>query len=223
MSEEKQVSDLHQTALRAGVFQVIEREAKAAKDAAREALTVLLPYGDTVAGRVGDDLLCKAGWSKGSTKAVITDQAAFLAWVKEHHPTEVEVVESVNDAYVKSLKTVDGVVIDKDGLPVDGMEVVTGKPSLSVRSEKNALDLVQQLIDEGRVTLDAIKELPAKPLACPHCDEEPCLCADIVASEADVIDAEVVEDEQDEVRRIAEHERFLASSGADHLFEGHGE
>lgn len=177
MSEEKRVSSLHDVALRAGVFQVVEREAKAAKDAAKAQLVSLLPFGDTVAGRVGDDILCKASWSKGSQKITVTDPTAYLAWVKECHPTEV--VESVNTAYTSSLKAVDGVVIDADGLPVDGVEVISGNPSLSVRSEKQALALVQQLVADGRVSLDAIKELTT--------------ANDSTVVDGEVIDAEVIE------------------------------
>lgn len=144
MSQEKHMGDLHEVALRAGVFQVVEREAKAAKDTARNQLMAMLPVGDAVAGRVGDDILCKASWSKGSQKVTVTDPTAYLAWVKECHPTEV--VESVNTAYTSSLKAVEGVVIDADGLPVDGVEFISGNPSLSIRSEKAALALVQQLV-----------------------------------------------------------------------------
>lgn len=149
--------DLHAIALRAGVFQVVEREAKAAKEEARAELIAALPFGDSVAGRVGDDLLCKASWSKGSQKVVVTNERAFLAWVKENHPTEI--VESVNPAYLTSLKQVGDVVIDKDGQVADGVEVVTGKPSLSVRSEKGALELVAKMVAEGLVSLDGLKEL----------------------------------------------------------------
>ncbi len=156
MSEEKEV-DLHAVALRAGVFQVVEREAKAAKDAARQELIEALPFGDTVAGRYGDDIVAKAGWSKASQRVVVTDPAAFLAWVKENHPTEV--VESVNPAYLSSLKQVGDVLVDKDGQVADGVGVVTGKPSLSVRSEKGALELVARMVAEGRVSLDGLKEL----------------------------------------------------------------
>lgn len=150
------VSDLHSAALRAGVFQVVEREAKAAKEAAKAELAGL-PFGDSVAGRVGDELLCKASWSKGREKVVVTDERAFVAWVKEHHPTEI--VESVNPAYVKALTTVGGSLVDANGEVVAGVEVQVGAPSLTVRSEKNALDLVNQLVAEGRVTLDGLKEL----------------------------------------------------------------
>lgn len=152
------MSDLHSAALRAGVFQVVEREAKAAKEAAKAELAGL-PFGDSVAGRVGDELLCKASWSKGREKVVVTDERAFVAWVKEHHPTEI--VESVNPAYVKALKTVGESLVDAHGEVVAGVEVQVGAPSLTVRSEKNALDLVARLVAEGRVSLDGLKELTA--------------------------------------------------------------
>ncbi len=151
------MSELHALALRAGVFQVVEREAKAAKDEARAALIAALPFGDAVAGRYGDEILCKASWSKGSRKVVVTNDRAFLAWVKEHHPTEV--VESVNPAYLASLKQVGDSVVDKDGLVADGVDVVQGSPSLSVRSEKGALELVTQMVAEGLVSLDGLKEI----------------------------------------------------------------
>lgn len=153
------VSDMHSAALRAGVFQVVEREAKAAKDAAKAELAEQLPFGDTVAGRVGDEVLCKASWSKGSAKVVITDERAFLEWVKEHHPTEI--VEKVNEAYVKALKQVDGSLVDAEGQVAPGIKVDKSDPSLSVRSEKNALDLVTQLVADGRVSLGGLTEVEA--------------------------------------------------------------
>lgn len=160
------MTDLHDAALRAGVFHVIAKEAAAAKDAAKAEIAAALPKGDAVAGRVGDEILCKASWSKGTTSTVVVDQDALLAWVKEHHPTEiveerVVVTETVNQAYLKSLKVAGTNVIDSDGLVVPGVQVVTGKQSLSVRTEKNALDMVLALMAEGRVSLDSIKELPA--------------------------------------------------------------
>lgn len=173
------MTDLHSAALRAGVFQVVEREAKAAKDAAKAELVGMLPFGDSVAGRVGDELLCKAGWSKGAQKVVVTDESAFVAWVKEHHPSEI--VESVNPAYVKALTTVGEHLVDADGQVAAGIEVQTGSPSLSVRSEKNALELVAQLVADGRVSLNGIKELSEAN------GSEP--------GPADVIDAEIVDEE----------------------------
>ena len=153
------MTDLHDAALRAGVFHVIETEAKKAKAEAKEQVAAGLLVGDGVSGRVGDDILCKLSWSKGAKKIVVVDERALLAWVKEHHPTEV--VESVNPAYVKSLKAVGGIVIDADGVPVEGMEEQVGNPSLGLRTEKGALELVTELLAAGRVSLGRIKELPA--------------------------------------------------------------
>lgn len=146
---------MHSAALRAGVFQVIEREAKTAKDAAKAELSGL-PVGDTVAGRVGDEVLCKVAWSKGREKLVVTDERAFVEWVKLHHPTEI--VESVNPAYTAGLARVGQVAVDADGVVVDGVEVVAGEPFLSVRSEKAALGLVERLVSEGRVSLSGVQQ-----------------------------------------------------------------
>ncbi|BBC28664.1 hypothetical protein [Mycobacterium phage PR] len=207
MSEENRVSELHQVALRAGVFQVIEREAKAAKEAAKAELVAALPFGDTIAGRYGDEVLCKASWSKGSSKIVVVNEAALIAWVKEQHPTEI--VESVNPAYMKTLKAVGENVIDGDGEVVPGVEVVTGSPTLSVRSEKNALELVAEMVAAGRVSLTELKELTAAAEADEGAAESMSYSLAEVrngtgwpkdvrfiaqsGSEADVIDGEVVE------------------------------
>ena len=145
------MTDLHDATLRAGFWGFIESRAKELKNAAREELRAL-PFGDGKAAKVGDEILCKASWSKGSTKIVVADEAALLAWVKEKHPTEI--VESVNDAFRNTFKAVDGVVIDMAGEAVPGMEVRTGAPTLSVRSEKGAASLVAKLVSSGQMTLD---------------------------------------------------------------------
>jgi len=184
------------------VFHIIEREAKQAKDTAKAEVAELLPFGNTEAARIGDEILCKTSWSKTSSSVAVTDEGVFTAWVKEHHPTEIvetvrsgyvaaaflewakehhptEVVETVNPAYVKALKPVGYAVIDAAGEVVPGIDVVAGKPSLSVRAEKNAVDLVARLIAEGRVSLDSVKELTTEP--------EP------VVVNPEVVDVEVVE------------------------------
>lgn len=149
------MSELHDAAMRAGVFQVIEREAKAQKDAAKAELAAL-PVGDAVAGRVDGEVLCKASWSKGREKVIVTDERALLEWVKQHHPTEV--VESVNPAFLKTFGVVEGQV-HWQGEPVDFMEAVQGEPYVTVRSEKNASELVAKLLRGGMVALDGVGEL----------------------------------------------------------------
>ncbi len=171
------MTDMHSVALRAGVFHVVEREAKAAKESAKAELAGLLLAGDTVAGRVGDEILCKASWSKGSARVVVTDEKAFTAWVKEKHPTEI--VETVNPAYIKALKQIDGALVDAAGEIAPGIEVQVGDPSLSVRAEKGALEIVDKLIAEGRFSLGGLTELSAE--------------AEPVVVDGELVDTEVVE------------------------------
>ena len=147
------MTDLHDSALRAGFWGYIETRAKALKDVARHELRAL-PFGDSKAAKVDGQILCKASWTKGRQSLVVTDPAALLAWVKENHPSEVVVAESVNEAYVKTFKAVGGIVIDGQGEPVPGMEVKASEPTITVRSEKEAPFLVAQLLSSGAVTLD---------------------------------------------------------------------
>lgn len=167
------MTDLHDSALRAGFWGYIENRAKALKDAARQELRAL-PFGDSKAAKVDGQILCKASWTKGRQSVVVSDTAALLEWVKANHPTEVVVTETVNEAYVKTFKAVDGIVIDGQGEPVPGMEVKASEPTITVRSEKDAPFLVAQLLSSGAVTLDGNVTEPA-------------------AIEPNVIDGEVVE------------------------------
>jgi hypothetical protein len=145
------MTDLHDAALRAGFWSQIAARASELKDKAREELRAL-PFGDSKAAKVGDQILCKASWNKGRESINVTDSRALLEWVKQHHPTEI--VESVNPAYVKTFKAVEGIVIDSNGEPVPGMELKAAEPYISVRSEKEAPFLVAQLLSSGRMSLD---------------------------------------------------------------------
>jgi hypothetical protein len=75
--------------------------------------------------------------TRAAKRAVVTDEAALLAWVKTHAPTEV--VESVRPAYVERLKADakrDGrYAVLPDGEIVPGVEVVEGTPSFRVAPE----------------------------------------------------------------------------------------
>lgn len=72
--------------------------------------------------------------TQGRESLRVTDEAAFLAWVKEHRPDQVETVERVHKAYRKHV--LDDV---KDGgeLP-PGVTYVVGEPHPMVRTEPGA-------------------------------------------------------------------------------------
>lgn len=159
VEREKQVSDeIREAALVAGAMQYVEKRAGELKNHAREVLKAL-PFGDTVAGKHDDKVLCKASWVKGRQKITVTDDAALLAWVKEHHPTEI--VESVNPAFMKTFTAVGDQVIWQ-GEPVDFMRVEYGDPYISVKGNDETPFLVAQLLSGGRLSLDGMKELEAR-------------------------------------------------------------
>ena len=96
---------------------------------------------------------------------------------------------------------------------------VTRKSDISGRVHTMDLPITRYRLDawlhNGLLIQEAFPELTA--------DEREFLLSGITPEEwTEVFPPE--EDEQDEIdRRIAEHEQFLVSEGADHLFEGHGE
>lgn len=150
--------EIREAALMAGAMQYVEKRAGELKNHAREVLKAL-PFGDAVAGKHGDQVVCKASWVKGRQSIRVEDDQELLAWVKEHRPSEV--VESVNPAYVKTFKAVAGVVIDSAGEPVPGMKVVEGEPYIAVKGNDETPFLVAQLLSGGRLSLDGMKEIEA--------------------------------------------------------------
>lgn len=150
------VTELHDAAKRAGVFQYIAKRAGELLANAKQELRAL-PNGDTVAGRHNDQVLCKASWVKGRQTIVVDDAAALLEWVKANHPTEI--VESVNTAFVSTFKAVDGIVIDGAGEPVPGMRVKQGDPYITVKGNAETPFLVAQLLRGGHVSIDGVREV----------------------------------------------------------------
>lgn len=166
---------MREAASRAAVWGVIATAAKARADEAKAELAAL-EVGDTIGARVtwrppGSNvtiaqLVGKATKTKGRAKLVVTDDAALLAWVARNHPSEV--VRSVNPAYLKSVEARAkelgvGAVIDSQGDVIPGLELVEGEPYVTVRKEKDAEQVVADLLSGGQVTLDGIDSPKALP------------------------------------------------------------
>ncbi len=152
---------LREAATRAAVWGVIADAAKDRQNEAKAELAELEP-GDTIAGKVGGQIIAKATMTKGRERISTVDPAALLEWVRTNHPTElVQSVESVNPAYLKTFKAVGGVVIDGDGEPVPGVKVEYSDPYVTVRKEKDATALVAELLSSGAIALDGIKAVEA--------------------------------------------------------------
>lgn len=153
------MSELREAVLRAAVFATIAERANALKDQARSELSEI-PLGDTLSARHGDRLLAKASLAKGKSKLVVTDPQRLLEWVKTNHPSEV--VESVNPAYLTALtakaKEV-GAVIDSQGDIVPGVELAEGPPTVTVRREKDAIEIVGEMLAGGLISLEDPKAI----------------------------------------------------------------
>lgn len=152
------MSELHDAALRAGVFSYLQKRAGELLNAAKDDLKTALPQGDVVAGRSGDAIVAKASWVKGRQTIIQDDPRELLEWVKTNHPTEI--VESVNPAFIGTFKAVGGVVIDGQGEPVPGMSVRQGDAYISVKGNDETPFLVASLLKQGAIGFDGQGELP---------------------------------------------------------------
>lgn len=136
-------------AVEAAVWGLIETEAKKRKDAARSWLT----------SRMGPDLLAvkahtngtdfgRASFVEGKQEFKVTDPNLFLKFIVTHYPTEI--VTAVNPAFQKrflsELALFNDIVVDNQGVPVDGVELVEGTSYVSVSKAKDIREKVADLL-----------------------------------------------------------------------------
>ncbi|MEV4814967.1 hypothetical protein [Micromonospora tulbaghiae] len=105
----------------------------------------------------------------------VVDEAGFLAWCKQEHPSEVTVttpapVESVRPAWRKALLgrmkvEPDGTVVDGEtGRVLDFVEVAEPPPpSTTLTFKKGGREEVAAAYRDGRLTLPELLALPASP------------------------------------------------------------
>ncbi|MEU0151492.1 hypothetical protein [Micromonospora fulviviridis] len=105
----------------------------------------------------------------------VVDEAGFLAWCKQEHPSEVTVttpapVESVRPAWRKALLgrmkvEQDGTVVDGEtGRVLDFVEVAEPPPpSTTLTFKKGGREEVARAYRDGRLALPELLALPASP------------------------------------------------------------
>lgn len=90
-----------------------------------------------------------------SAAFMVSDPARFLEWAKQHHPTEVETVEKVREAWQKGLLTklsTNGeAVFTADGTVVPGVSVRPGgvPKSLSITATPEAKEVFGHIAADG--------------------------------------------------------------------------
>ena len=101
---------------------------------------------------IGDISVGTVSQENGSRTVRVVDEAAFLAWVTEHAPSEVETIVAVRPAYrakiLEQVKKV-GALIDSDGTVIDGIvEVVVGEPKSVTRLNDEADIVIGGLLEK---------------------------------------------------------------------------
>jgi hypothetical protein len=103
-----------------------------------------------------------------ATRAAVVNEAAFLAWVKETLPDEVETVERVRPGTAKHLAEMmkaKGGWTDEDGnlVPIPGIKVTTSDLSPRVELDDDAEDAIRTAWLAGEIDLGEFLALPAAP------------------------------------------------------------
>lgn len=153
----------HDRATRLLALRVLKDWVAAEDRRLREEMCAELVVGERYSGLIDpadkDSLLGFVQLTKARESATVTDPAALLAWVVEHCPGEVVTTRSVRPAFVTALLAsvkADGGWIDPDTselLEVDGIEVRTGQPTLTVKPTAEADALVSEALAARRLQL----------------------------------------------------------------------
>lgn len=103
--------------------------------------------------------------SKGRKTARVVNDAAFLAYVKAHHPDEILIEEKVNPAFQKKLLddiAKAGEFKDSDGVTIDGIvSVVVGQPYPTVSKDADLDITIAALLERGALSVTGLRELEA--------------------------------------------------------------
>lgn len=155
-------------AAEAVLWGILESAAKARKDEARAWLTKRMgPDAAAVKAIAGGETIGRATWVEPNPALTVVDATEFISWIGDHYPDELVHVVEVNWAFKQALlshaKIIDGVVMDRNGIPIPGVEMRGSAPYVSVRKSGQARATVEELLTAGRLQLDGIRALEEGP------------------------------------------------------------
>jgi hypothetical protein len=152
------MSDLKRLALRVATLKTLtDRIEEVDKDARTELLAAMQTVGaDKVTPELPDGTKISSVSVAGGDKvtARVTDPEAFLRWVKENKPAEVE--ERVRDSYKKKL--LDDLAAAGEEVP--GVELGTSRAYLSNRFKTGGKDAIAAAWTDGTLQLGEVLALP---------------------------------------------------------------
>jgi hypothetical protein len=112
-----------------------EKTLKARMEILRQQVQKQMEEGDvtTMKPRINGEPVATISWSEGKSAVVITNEAAFTAYVRKYHPTEmVEQVAMSFRGKVAGEVARHGNYADPDGVLQDWIEVQRGRPYITV-------------------------------------------------------------------------------------------
>jgi hypothetical protein len=123
--------------------------------------------GERKAAVVAGQVIGHVTMTKGRKSARVANETALLAYVKAHHPTEVETLEQIRPAFLKQLlddAQKKGAMVDSDGVVIDGLiDVVEGDGYPMSKLAEDADIVVASLLSRGQLGVNGLKELPPEP------------------------------------------------------------
>lgn len=146
----------HDLALRFAVLKSLGGRMSVAKKVADCEIQDTWHPGDRNAAKLPNGTVVAAvALNNGATRANITDEAAYLAWVQKTHPNEIETVVRVKKDFTERAKA----VARKLGAPVDpatgeeipGMVVDQGEPYAKVTPVEDADELIARAWKAGEL------------------------------------------------------------------------
>jgi hypothetical protein len=125
-----------------------------------------MEIGERMAAKFGGIIAAWVSMPKPADRAGVKNKAAFLAWVKEHLPAEVDTVEVVRPgtqaALLQQAKANGGKWISPDGeaFEIAGIELSAGTPSPRVELTPDAGAAIVAAWQSGEINLAPMLALP---------------------------------------------------------------
>lgn len=142
--------DIKEASLRLATISLIADEAKKAKDRLRAELQAQMDAigADRVKAEYGGEAVAYITTSKPKFKWEITNDRAFIAWVKANFPTEIveSVRESSIDGLLGRLNYLDDLVIDHNGEPVDWVIGKESEPYLMTKFHSDGRETLREAL-----------------------------------------------------------------------------
>lgn len=149
---------------RLGVLAYLSARVKAedteAREQGRSALIATgMKHGGLVAELDDGTEIADVTLKRGAVSAYVSDEKALVAWLKEHHDTEIETVQRPRRAFLGLLldnAKKAGIAVTANGEVIPGIEVTVGDPTLQVVPRSDVDDAILSALTRGELTVRAL-------------------------------------------------------------------